>query len=140
MQCNVIKSLRIFVWKTFIDCTLWYNCLTISATNIQILYGCSLQFLGGMPGPQLAPCCSVLVWGETWLINKLSWVTLEVIYEVKSRVLAPNLTQSCSFFFFVLTCTSQEVFVLQHNPSFTLSQMLNDFYIHLLIVSRAVLQ
>ena len=34
--------------KTFID-TLWYNCLTISV-DIQILYGCSLQFLSGVPG------------------------------------------------------------------------------------------
>ena len=34
--------------KTFID-TLWYNCLTISV-DIQILYGCSLQFPSGVPG------------------------------------------------------------------------------------------
>ena len=41
-------AVEFFVCKTFID-TLWYNCLTISV-DIQILYGCSLQFPSGVPG------------------------------------------------------------------------------------------
>ena len=44
------------------------------------------------------------------LINKLSWVTLEVISKQKNRVLAPNL--SLSSFFIRLQNLSQDVFVL----------------------------